>query len=95
MEQMPTYEALSYTWADDNNDASLCQRIFIGLGNKALPITRNCHQALSRLRRRTGSLLIWVDAVCINQSDLGERSEQVAMIGYHILAGNGSTRIRG
>ncbi|EXK98284.1 hypothetical protein FOQG_01251 [Fusarium oxysporum f. sp. raphani 54005] len=81
VEQMPAYEALSYTWADDNNDASLCQRIFIGLGNRALPITRNCHQALSRLRHKTGSLLIWVDAVCINQSDLGERSEQVAMMG--------------
>ncbi|KAI1050150.1 hypothetical protein LB506_001321 [Fusarium annulatum] len=81
IEQMPAYEALSYTWADDNNDASLCQRIFIGLGNRALPITRNCHQALSRLRRETESLLIWVDAICINQSDLGERSDQVAMMG--------------
>ncbi|KAG5751436.1 hypothetical protein H9Q72_001024 [Fusarium xylarioides] len=81
IEQMPAYEALSYTWADDNNDASLCQRIFIGLGNRALPITRNCHQALSRLRRKTESFLIWVDAICINQSDLGERSDQVAMMG--------------
>ncbi|KAF4952538.1 hypothetical protein FGADI_6609 [Fusarium gaditjirri] len=81
VEQMPAYEALSYTWADENNDASLCQRIFIGLGNRALPITRNCHQALSRLRRKTESLLIWVDAICINQSDLGERSDQVAMMG--------------
>ncbi|KAF5549583.1 heterokaryon incompatibility het-6 [Fusarium mexicanum] len=81
IEQMPAYEALSYTWADGNNDASLCQRIFIGLGNRALPITRNCHQALSRLRRKTESLLIWVDAICINQSDLGERSDQVAMMG--------------
>ncbi|KAF5581290.1 heterokaryon incompatibility het-6 [Fusarium pseudoanthophilum] len=81
IEQMPAYEALSYTWADDNNDASLCQRIFIGLGNRALPITRNCHQALSRLRRKTESLLIWVDAICINQSDLGERSDQVVMMG--------------
>ncbi|KAL9567147.1 hypothetical protein ACKAV7_008916 [Fusarium commune] len=81
VEQMPAYEALSYAWADDNNDASLCQRIFIGLGNRALPITRNCHQALSRLRRKTESLLIWVDAICINQSDLGERSDQVAMMG--------------
>ncbi|KAF5246729.1 hypothetical protein FANTH_6799 [Fusarium anthophilum] len=81
IEQMPAYEALSYTWADGNNDASLCQRIFIGLGNRALPITRNCHQALCRLRRKTESLLIWVDAICINQSDLGERSDQVAMMG--------------
>ncbi|ENH70979.1 hypothetical protein FOC1_g10008350 [Fusarium oxysporum f. sp. cubense race 1] len=63
------------------SDAYGRERIFIGLGNRALPITRNCHQALSRLRRKTGSLLIWVDAVCINQSDLGERSEQVAMMG--------------
>ncbi|GKU01990.1 heterokaryon incompatibility protein het-6 [Fusarium langsethiae] len=64
----PVYEALSYTWADASNDSSLCRRIFIGRGNRALPITSSCHQALRHLRRELESVFIWVDSVCINQS---------------------------
>ncbi|RGP78663.1 hypothetical protein FLONG3_3200 [Fusarium longipes] len=80
VDKPPAYAALSYTWADASNDASLCQRIFIGRGNRALPITSSCHQALRYLRRELESVFIWVDSVCINQSDLEERSYQVAMM---------------
>lgn len=80
VDKPPAYEALSYTWANDNNDASLCQRIFIGRGNRALPITSSCHQALRHLRQELESVFVWVDSICINQSDLDERSYQVAMM---------------
>ncbi|CEI61042.1 hypothetical protein FVEN_g11402 [Fusarium venenatum] len=80
VDKPPSYEALSYTWADANSDASLCQRIFIGRGNRALPITSSCHQALRHLRQELESIFVWVDSVCINQSDLEERSYQVAMM---------------
>ncbi|KAM0307422.1 hypothetical protein ACHAPM_000137 [Fusarium culmorum] len=80
VDKPPAYEALSYTWADASNDSSLCQRIFIGHGNRALPITSSCHQGLRHLRKELGSVFIWVDSVCINQSDLEERSYQVAMM---------------
>ncbi|EYB28739.1 hypothetical protein SNK04_005230 [Fusarium graminearum] len=80
VDKPPAYEALSYTWADASNDSSLCQRIFIGHGNRALPITSSCHQGLRHLRKELESVFIWVDSVCINQSDLEERSYQVAMM---------------
>lgn len=80
MDNPPAYEALSYTWADANKDDSLCQRIFIGKGNRALPITSSCYKALRHLRQEIVSVFVWVDSVCINQSDLKERSYQVAMM---------------
>lgn len=41
----------------------------------------NLHLALHQLRNETSSRVIWADAVCINQSDVEERSEQVALMG--------------
>jgi hypothetical protein len=38
----PIFEALSYTWADDNGDKNRCKRIYIGPEYHALPVTRNC-----------------------------------------------------
>ncbi|KAK1689138.1 heterokaryon incompatibility protein-domain-containing protein [Colletotrichum godetiae] len=77
---MPEYEALSYTWADENGDTSKCERAYIGKRWDILPITRNCHNALRRLRYSGRSRPLWVDAICINQSDVGERSHQVGIM---------------
>ncbi|CAH0056736.1 unnamed protein product, partial [Clonostachys solani] len=41
----------------------------------------NLHLALHQLRYETSSRVVWADAVCINQSDVEERSEQVALMG--------------
>jgi hypothetical protein len=47
-----------------------------------LQMTANCEAALRRLRPKSAKevLHIWVDALCIDQSSLAERSGQVAMI---------------
>jgi hypothetical protein len=42
--------------------------------------TENLVSALYQLRHETEKLVIWVDAVCINQSDLNERSAQVQIM---------------
>jgi hypothetical protein len=44
-------------------------------------ITYNLWTALRRLRLNDRSRLLWVDAVCINQSDDDEKSSQVRMMG--------------
>ncbi|KAF4968359.1 hypothetical protein FSARC_4305 [Fusarium sarcochroum] len=80
VEKAPDYKALSYTWADANGDATLCRRIFIGQEKRALPVTLSCYRALRHLRQQYEPVLLWVDSICINQSDLGERSYQVAMM---------------
>ncbi|KAK3385928.1 heterokaryon incompatibility protein-domain-containing protein [Podospora didyma] len=40
-------------------------------------ITENLHLALQNLRRPDKELVLWVDAVCINQLDIAERNSQV------------------
>ncbi|CAN9305633.1 unnamed protein product [Alternaria alternata] len=44
-------------------------------------VTTNLEQALRHLRDVKNDLTLWVDAVCINQSDSSEKSQQVALVG--------------
>ncbi|KAI1880775.1 hypothetical protein JX265_001015 [Neoarthrinium moseri] len=87
------YEALSYTWASENGDDRRCSQLFLGEWWDLLMITKNCDDALRTIRhdherlhrfdedRSTETVnLIWVDAVCINQSNMQERTHQVAMM---------------
>jgi hypothetical protein len=67
----PQYEALSYVWGDKQNPGLLT------LNGYHLEITPNLKAAFVELRSETHDRLLWVDAVCINQEDLQERSEQV------------------
>ena len=68
------YEALSYTWGGSDKPRS----IYINKQN--LPVTVNLHTALSRLRDRCFERIIWVDAVCIDQENLEEKSNQVQLM---------------
>jgi len=70
-----SYEALSYAWGDP---AIQCP-LYFGDGSY-LMVTESLFSALSNLRRRNRSRLLWVDAVCINQDDLSERGSQVALM---------------
>jgi hypothetical protein len=69
----PSYEALSYTWGDH------CQ-CTVALNGRALKITHNLSSALRRLRLPNEPRTLWVDAICINQADLEERSQQVQIM---------------
>lgn len=66
----PEYEALSYTWGSVESPVS----IRINDCN-LLPVTRNLEEALQRLHCETRPRALWIDAICVNQEDLDERSE--------------------
>jgi hypothetical protein len=68
------YEALSYVWGSSDKPR------FISVDDHDLPVTVSLHAALSRLRNRYIERVIWADAVCINQTDLQERSCQVQLM---------------
>jgi hypothetical protein len=69
-----SYEALSYCWGDASVKTTIrCE-------GGALHVTKNLKAALLYLRNRTAERLLWIDAVCINQEDLQERSQQVGIM---------------
>jgi hypothetical protein len=70
------YLALSYTWG------SLPDRQNISVGGKIISCTPNLYSALQHLRRRSEDLILWVDAICIDQNNLEERNQQVGIMRY-------------
>ncbi|PVH96903.1 HET-domain-containing protein [Periconia macrospinosa] len=71
----PQYEALSYVWGTDEP----VNTIFIN--NEPFPVRQNLFSALKRLRSRSEPVKIWIDAICINQENTGERNHQVRQMG--------------
>lgn len=70
-----SYEALSYVWGSANrNHDILCD-------GHTLSVTRNCFLALKHLRLVSQTRALWVDAICIDQSSISERTQQVRLMG--------------
>ncbi|KAF3765566.1 hypothetical protein M406DRAFT_67992 [Cryphonectria parasitica EP155] len=67
------YEALSYTWGDD--DSSQSTRII--LNGQEVCLRPNLHTALDFLRLEDSDRLLWIDAICIDQSYDKEKTHQV------------------
>jgi hypothetical protein len=70
----PQYEAVSYTWGSSDNPVSI--RIETP-SNNTLGVTHNLATALPYLRLADRPRVLWIDAICINQQNLLERSRQV------------------
>ncbi|KAM7196642.1 HET domain containing protein [Rhypophila sp. PSN 637] len=75
LDQGTTYEALSYAWGCPRRSHT------IYINDRSFDVTESLHKALRYLRRSDEQICLWVDAVCINQSDLVERSHQVSLMG--------------
>ena len=71
----PQYEALSYTWGDEN----LTDEIF--LDGQSFQVTTNLVSFLRHLRLTSQPRILWADAIAINQRDTKERGHQVAFMG--------------
>ena len=74
LEQAPAYAAISYTWGPP------LPRAEISLNGWHTTVTENCRYALSQLPYGHYKYY-WMDALCINQSNSGEKSAQVQMMG--------------
>ncbi|KAF4457612.1 hypothetical protein F53441_485 [Fusarium austroafricanum] len=70
----PSYEALSYVWGEPDFSEPIV------LNEHAFCITPSLRYALSCLRRTEQTRTLWVDALCINQSDIEERAQQVGLM---------------
>ncbi|KAI9771595.1 MAG: hypothetical protein M1840_001810 [Geoglossum simile] len=75
------YQALSYVWGEPEFPKSLHVLQVDGAPPAgAINITENLHSALQNLRKRDKTLVLWVDAVCIDQANIPERNSQVGGI---------------
>lgn len=74
----PEYETVSYTWGGENDDSTLCEPIFVGPFWDILLSTTNCSDLLQYLRPRKGCRVVWLDAVCIDQSSNAEKPTQIS-----------------
>jgi hypothetical protein len=72
VDQNPTYEALSYVWGDATVTES------INLHGQPFNITVNLFFALRRLRHKDKPRHIWIDSICIDQSNNLERQQQIS-----------------
>ncbi|KAH7350605.1 heterokaryon incompatibility protein-domain-containing protein [Rhexocercosporidium sp. MPI-PUGE-AT-0058] len=72
--QSPPYKALSYTWGDPSNTAP------ITVNGSTFHVTANLFAALEHIRDDTSAVTLWIDAICINQQDDMEKTEQVKMM---------------
>ncbi|KAH9205973.1 heterokaryon incompatibility, partial [Leptodontidium sp. 2 PMI_412] len=71
LEAAPAYTALSYNWGDT------AQRVGILVNGATIMVTLNLEAALRHLRLQDKPLTLWVDFLCIDQSDEVEKSEQL------------------
>lgn len=69
------YIAISYVWGDPNDTR------IIHVDDIPVSITINLFSALRDLRHETRDLMIWADAICINQHDDEEKLQQIALMG--------------
>jgi hypothetical protein len=74
LSECPVYTALSYTWGEANPEKK------IRIDGKQIRIRMNLWQFLHQMSSEERYGYYWIDAVCINQSDLDERNHQVNMM---------------
>ncbi|KAI1865326.1 uncharacterized protein JN550_008374 [Neoarthrinium moseri] len=65
------YEAVSYSWGD----ATVTKPILVN--DRIYPVTTNLFTALQYLRNENMARRLWIDSICINQTDLDERNREV------------------
>ncbi|KIM99916.1 hypothetical protein OIDMADRAFT_166048 [Oidiodendron maius Zn] len=74
--ERPKYEALSYTWGSET------ARQTISINGQQFDVGRNLFDALQHLRDPLEERSLWVDAICINQSNVPEKSHQISIMPF-------------
>jgi hypothetical protein len=73
--ESPGYQALSYVWGNPEDIAFI--QVAVNSVTTEVQVTKNLHDALDHLQQEEQDLVLWTDALCINQGDNAEKGEQV------------------
>jgi hypothetical protein len=71
------YNAISYTWGTDERSQPLLVDDDSPVGASEVLITPHVKQMLRGLRDKDDDVRLWIDAICVNQEDIDEKSVQV------------------
>ncbi|KAG9232006.1 heterokaryon incompatibility protein-domain-containing protein [Amylocarpus encephaloides] len=71
----PGYEALSYVRGDEHAVHE------IEINGGTFHVAENLFAALKHLRRPSQTVIVWIDALCINHQDEDERGKQIGLMG--------------
>lgn len=74
LDNHPPYESLSYAWGNPSATSP------VNVNGCTFLATTNLKAALKRLRHADDERYLWIDAICINQSDISERNDQVTKL---------------
>ncbi|KAG9235262.1 heterokaryon incompatibility protein-domain-containing protein [Amylocarpus encephaloides] len=72
LDDSPSYDALSYTWG-----LPTCPHFPILLNGRKFLARENLWLALYQIQNTTGPVVIWIDAICVDQENVPERDHQV------------------
>jgi hypothetical protein len=78
-----TFHTLSYCWGDltDLHDITINTTEICSTQDKAtFKVSQSVVEAIRRLRSQDEEVAVWINQLCIDQSDKEERSQQVAMM---------------
>jgi hypothetical protein len=76
LDEHPAYEALSYTW--DKQPPALP----ILVNDKVVTVSQGVDTALRHLPRADAARVLWIDALCIDQGNIYERSQKVQLMRF-------------
>ena len=71
LDRPPLYCALSYVWGEGSEGHK------ISINQAEMRVTQRLHKAFQYLRSQEEIRTFWIDAICINQRDIQEKSAQV------------------
>lgn len=72
------YEALSYVWGSPADPG----HVVVGEEGRRISITQNLDVAMRHLRYPDRPKVVWIDALCINQTSLSDKSRQVGHMNH-------------
>lgn len=82
-DECPQYKALSYTWGSPiyGREEAFASTSTILCNDQPFSVVLNLMDALEQLRTSGYEGYIWIDAICIDQQNVGERNAQVLLMG--------------
>ncbi|KAM7210162.1 Heterokaryon incompatibility protein (HET) domain containing protein [Rhypophila decipiens] len=74
------FTALSYEWGRPHKPTKEHPAYTLVVNDLKVEVQPNLYHALYHLRRKESKLVIWIDAICINQGDNNEKIQQVGLM---------------